>query len=244
MDQVPGRLATLVPDNAIRFLGHPRHTHDFPHLIYVGAGSARITLDNEVVHLGLHESVWLAPGVPHAAKYTPGSLVFGPELSSGTLPPEPVHRLGTVPGVTAVMTAVLGAAPNTADQVKVFRTALDDVLSSLSRPYFALPGPRHPVAVAVARTAAMSPESLDEIAARYGISTRHLQRLFTTETGIAFRQWRVRARLNIAIDRLRRGASVTRAAHASGYETASGLRKALRRESGLDADDFRLGRRN
>ncbi|MGO3325386.1 helix-turn-helix domain-containing protein [Gordonia sp. (in: high G+C Gram-positive bacteria)] len=239
MDQVPGRLATIVPENSIRFLGHDTHSHDEPHLVYVGAGSARLVIDGERVILGTHESVWLAPNVPHSARYSPGSLVLGPMLSPSTLPPEPVHRLGAVPAVTAVMTAILGAAPTTVDEVRVFRAALDDVLTRLVRPFFALPAPTHPVALAVARELPFSAESLDVIAARHRISGRHLQRLFVAETGIAFRQWRVRARLNIAIDRLREGSSVTQAARAAGYETGSGLRKALLREAGCEVDDLR-----
>ncbi|MFC3241254.1 helix-turn-helix domain-containing protein [Gordonia humi] len=138
------------------------------------------------------------------------------------------------------MTAILGAAPSTPEEIQVFRTALDDVLTRLSGPYFALPTPTHPVAASVARELAHSAESLDQIAARHGISGRHLQRLFVAETGIAFRQWRVRARLNVAIGHLRAGRSLTRAAHAAGYETASGLRKALAREVGVDVDDVRV----
>ncbi|MCF8589407.1 AraC family transcriptional regulator [Gordonia liuliyuniae] len=239
MDQVPGRLATIVPENSIRFLGHDTHTHSEPHLVYVGAGSARLAIDGEQVILGVHESVWLAPNVPHSARYSPGSLVLGPILSPSTLPPEPVHRLGSIPAVTAVMTAILGAAPTTDTEVQVFRAALDDVLTRLRGPWFSLPAPTHPVAAAVARELPFSSESLDQIAARHGISGRHLQRIFVSETGIAFRQWRVRARLNVAIGRLREGASVTHAARTAGYETGSGLRKALLREAGIDADALR-----
>ncbi|MBM7366982.1 AraC family transcriptional regulator [Gordonia hydrophobica] len=236
-DHVPGRLAMLAPDTAYRFLGHPRHSHSTPHLIYVVTGSATIDVGGEHVALGAQEAVWLAPNIPHAARYSPGSLVLGPMLSPSTLPPEPVHRLGSIPALTAVMTALVGVAPSTTEQIAVFRSAIDDVLGRVSGPYFALPTPRHPIAAAVAEQAPISTESLDLLAARHGASARHIQRLFVAETGIGFRQWRVRARLNIAINRLRAGASVRRAAHAAGYETASGLKKALHREGGLHIED-------
>ncbi|MFC3241253.1 cupin domain-containing protein [Gordonia humi] len=71
MYQVPGRLATTVPENSIRFLGHATHSHDEPHLVYVASGSARLTIDGEQVCLDAQESVWLAPGVPHSARYSP-----------------------------------------------------------------------------------------------------------------------------------------------------------------------------
>lgn len=233
-EHVPGRLAMLAPETAYRFLGHPRHSHAAPHLVYVVTGSAILDIDGEQVSLGPQEAVWLAPNVPHAARYSPGSLVLGPLLSASTIPPEPVHRLGSIPALTAVMTALVGVAPSTVEQVAVFRSAIDDILGRVAGPHFALPTPRHPVAAAIAAEAPISAESLDRLAARHGTSVRHVQRLFVAETGIPFRQWRVRARLNIAIDRLRAGASVRRAALAAGYETPSGLKKALHREAGLD----------
>lgn len=238
-EQVPGRLAMLAPETAYRFLGHRRHSHSQPHLIYVVTGSATLDVDGERVTLGTQEAVWLAPFVPHAARYAPGSLVLGPLLSPTTLPPERVHRLGSIPALTAVMTALVGVAPTTAEEVAVFRGALDDVLTRLTGPHFALPTPRHPVAAAIAAEAPISAEPLDRLAARHGTSARHVQRLFVAETGIPFRQWRVRARLNIAIDRLRAGASLRRAALASGYATASGLKKALEREGALHVTEVR-----
>ncbi|MBY4571154.1 AraC family transcriptional regulator [Gordonia sihwensis] len=242
-ERVPSRLATLVPDAAPKFLGHGTHSHHLPHLIYVAAGSATLDVAGEQVLLGDQEAVWLAADLPHSARYSPGSLVLGPLLSPTTTPPEPVHRLGSVPALTAVMTGVLGAAPSTAEQVAVFREAIEEVLAGLSGPYFALPMPRHPVAAAIAVEAPLSARPLDELADRHGTSVRHVQRLFVSETGIPFRQWRVRARLNVAIDRLRAGSSVRRAALAAGYETASGLQKALRREAGVDAESIRSVRR-
>lgn len=237
-EQVPGRLAALAPETAYRFLGHATHSHPEPHLIYVVTGSATLEIGGERVFLGTQSAVWLAPGVPHSARYSPGSLVIGPMLSPTTVPPEPVHRLGSPPALTAVMTALLGVAPSTDEQVAVFRQALDEVLTQLAGPHFALPTPQHPVAAAIAAVAPVSTESLDLLAARHGASSRHVQRLFLAETGISFHQWRVRARLNIAIDRLRSGAPPRRAAAAAGYATPSGLKKALRREADLDLADF------
>ena len=241
-EHVPGRLAMLAPEAAYRFLGHHRHSHRLPHVIYVVTGSATLDIDGERVTLAAQEAVWLAPDVPHAARYSPGSLVLGPLLSPTTIPPEPVRRLGSLPALTAVMTALVGIAPSTSEEIAVFRSAIDDVLTQVSGPHFALPTPRHPVAAAIAAEAPISAESLDLLAARHGTSVRHVQRLFLSETGIPFRQWRVRARLNIAIDRLRAGASVRRAALASGYATPSGLKKALHREAGLDVADLRAVR--
>ncbi|MFI7275170.1 helix-turn-helix domain-containing protein [Streptomyces sp. NPDC049879] len=230
-------LTTVVPEHAIRFRGHRSHAHREPHLIHVVAGTADLLVDGRAVRLGTRESLWLAPGVPHSARYAPGSVVLGPLLSPGTVPAQRVQRLGVVPQVTRLMTTVLGAAPATPEQIRPFRAALDVLLRSLGSPYFTLRQPVHPAARAVAR-AAMSDLTLDELAAAQGTSVRHVQRVFREETGMSFSRWRARARLNVAISRLRGGDGLTVAAHLAGYTTRSGLLKALTRETGLPGTHF------
>ncbi|GAA1741850.1 AraC family transcriptional regulator [Aeromicrobium alkaliterrae] len=224
------RLTELVPEHAVRLLGHAEHAHEEPHLIHVVTGAAYLTVDGDPVTLRTHESLWLAPDVPHAARYESGSLVLGPLLHDEDVPPVRVQRLGVVPAVVDVMTTILAVAPRTEEQIADLRTALGEVLRSLRAPHFALVVPTHPVAAAVAREARISSAPLDEIAARHGASSRHVQRLFTEQTGLPFHRWRVHARLNTAIARLRAGESMSRAARAAGYETRSGLLKALTRE--------------
>ncbi|GAA3956485.1 helix-turn-helix domain-containing protein [Gordonia caeni] len=240
MTAVPISLVASDPENALRFLGHREHSHDWPHLIYVVAGTAHLDVDGTAMTLHAHESVWLAPDVPHAARYAPGSLVLGPMLSPGTSPRGRVRRLPPLPELTLVMTAVLGVAPQTEEQITVFRKRLDAVLGALREPLFPLVMPRHPAAAAVARDCIASDSPLAELAADHGLSARQVQRIFVSETGLPFRRWRVRARLNIAGERLHGGSSVGAAGAVAGYGTASGLRKALRREAGIDVADLRL----
>jgi AraC-like DNA-binding protein len=225
-------LTTVVPENSIRFHGHDTHAHPVPHLVHVVTGAAEVVADGQTFRLAAKESLWLAPDVPHSARYTPGSVVLGPFLSPSTLPSGRVQRLGVVPRLTQLMATVLGAAPTTAEQVQPFRSALDALLLSLRGEFFALHVPGHPVARAVAR-AASSGRTLDELATAHRSSVRQVQRNFRAETGMPFSTWRARARLNVAIGRLRAGDSLTVAAHAAGYSTRSGLLKALSRETGL-----------
>ena len=242
MTALPNRLTSRDPEAAVRFLGHDEHTHEVPHLIYVAMGVARITVDDVAMTLHPQESIWLQPHVPHAARYEPGSLVLGPFLNHDFAPPSRMRRLGPIPALTAVMTALQGAPPRDAEEAALFRGQIEAVLAGLSTPLFPLTKPRHPAAATIAQRAVRSPESLDELADSHGLSTRHVQRIFVDETGLPFRRWRVRARLNIAAERLHGGASPQSAAAAASYSTVSGLRKALHREAGLDFDDLRVGR--
>lgn len=224
------RLQHIAPENAIRFIGHDTHSHDAPHLIHVATGSAHLVVDGTQMTLRARESAWLAPHVPHSARYESGSLVLGPLLSPRSTPPTRVLRLGEVPQISAVMTTILGVAPHTPDQVEPLRQALGTVLAELATVHFPQTAPKHPVAATIARAALRSDATLDELAAEHGTSARHMQRVFLAETGVSFARWRVRARLNAAIVRLRGGDRVELVAATVGYRTRSGLVKALRRE--------------
>lgn len=228
-------LARVVPENEIRLRGHAEHAHEVPHLVHVVTGAALVVADGREHALHARESIWLAAQVPHAVRLSEGGMVLGPLLSPGTVPPARVHRLGVVPALTAVLTAVLGAAPATAEQVEPFRAALDEVLRGLDDAWFPLVLPAHPVARSIARDAVRAPGTLDDLAAQHGMSARQVQRVFVQETGLPFSRWRARARVNVAVGRLRGGESLTAAARASGYLTRSGLLRALSRETGVPA---------
>ncbi|WP_219819491.1 AraC family transcriptional regulator [Pseudoclavibacter sp. AY1H1] len=224
------RLQHLEPKHVIRFLGHPTHAHDVPHLIYVAVGIAHLTVDEVSMTLRAQESVWLAAGVPHAARYGEGSLVLGPFLDAEHGPPVPVLKLGVVPAVSTLMMTILGVAPQTRDQVIPLREALGRTLQGLVASHFVLVLPRHPTAARIARAAAASGRTLAELATAEQISVRQIQRVFLEETGLSFQRWRSLARLNIAIARLRGSEPLAQVARGSGYLTRSGLMKALERE--------------
>jgi AraC-like DNA-binding protein len=228
-------LVGVVPEHSIRFLGHNVHEHDEPHLIHIVVGTASLVVDGAPLRLRARENLWLAPRVPHSVRLSEDGVALGPLLSPETSPPERVRRLGIVPALTDVLTTILVAAPATPEQIRPFREALDDVLRGIDGRYFPLVLPVHPVARAIAREA-LSPLTLGELAEARRMSVRHVQRLFQDETGLPFTRWRTRARLNLAIGRLRGGGSLTAAARASGYATRGGLVKAIGRETGLPAE--------
>lgn len=233
-------LLSVVPENAVRFLGHDTHVHEEPHLIHVVSGTADLVVDGRAIRLGPRENLWLAPGVPHSARYSEESVVFGPFLSPHTIPQARVQLLGIVPDLSRIVATILGAGPRTSAEVHRFRVALDEVLNAIQQECFSLVAPQHPAARLVARASvAGNPgdsATLDALAASAGTSPRHIQRLFREETGLSFRSWRTRARLNVAVSQLRGGAPLPVAARAAGFTTRSGLLNALSRETGIARD--------
>jgi AraC-like DNA-binding protein len=232
-------LATVVPDNSVRFIGHETHSHDAPHLVYVVSGTAHLIVERTPVTLQAAESVWLAPHVPHSARYEDGTCVLGPLLEPEASPPGEMLVLGPSAEVGTVITSILVAAPHTEEQIAVFRQALSRALTSHIGCLFTVPEPAHPVVRRLAGEARESWYDLDTLAHRHHMSRRQVQRIFVTETGLTFSQWRTRVRLNGAAQSLLAGQSLSAAAHRSGYSSSAKLLQALSRECQVPQDDLR-----
>jgi AraC-like DNA-binding protein len=80
---------------------------------------------------------------------------------------------------------------------------------------------------------------LDELAKRTGASARTLQRLFRSETGMRFGEWRQRLRMLHAVALLGTGSSVTSAGEHAGYATTSAFIAAFRKLLGATPTQFR-----
>ncbi|WP_430592420.1 helix-turn-helix domain-containing protein [Humidisolicoccus flavus] len=227
-------LASIVPENSVRFLGHDTHEHDEPHLIYVVSGRAHLTVDGIPMSLRRHEAVWLAPHVPHSVKLDDGGMVLGPLLDPQDSPGVPFRPIGAIPALVDLMTTLLGAAPNRDEQIEPFRTAIGRILSRAAKQYFAITAPSHPLVKALARESIRSMLTLEQLALKHRMSPRQVQRVFQDETGLPFARWRTRARLNSAIPFILSGGSLSTAARMAGYSSRAGLIRAISRETGND----------
>lgn len=94
-----------------------------------------------------------------------------------------------------------------------------------------------PIAEAVLADPASSWE-LADWAHRVGAGERTLRRLFRTETGLAFGQWRTKVRVRHAMRLLESGSSVSDAGARSGFASASSFFRAFRRETGWSPTAF------
>jgi AraC-like DNA-binding protein len=105
-----------------------------------------------------------------------------------------------------------------------------------------LPAPRDPRLV---RACALAAERLDEqvrlsrLAVRAGASESTLSRLFGTELGLSYPQWRTNLRLLHAAVLLAGGSPVTETAHRCGWRTASSFIDAFRRAMGQTPGAYR-----
>ena len=83
-------------------------------------------------------------------------------------------------------------------------------------------------------------DRLEEVARHARASAATLARLFRSETGMTFNQWRTRVHRVESIERLARGASVTEAALDLGYGSTSRFVHMFRSNLGVSPGRYRL----
>jgi AraC-like DNA-binding protein len=113
--------------------------------------------------------------------------------------------------------------------------ALDEIARASDLP-LRLPMPqdrRLQRVVAAVLSAPQSDRSLEDLAAAAGASSRTLARLFRTETGLSFRQWRQQARMAEAVKALTRGTSLAKAAATAGYASVPAFGATFRAVFGM-----------
>jgi len=120
--------------------------------------------------------------------------------------------------------------------------ALDEIARATILP-LSLPTPRDPRllrAVAALRANPADPRHLENLADIAGASSRTLARLFRSETGLTFRQWRQQARMAEAMGALCTGATPARATALAGYAGQPAFGAAFRNSFGMAPGQARL----
>lgn len=80
--------------------------------------------------------------------------------------------------------------------------------------------------------------TLDDWSATLHIHVKTIQRLFSRELGMTFGEWRQRARLLFALERLAAGSTVIDVALALGYESPSAFAAMFRRQFGMSPSQY------
>ncbi len=224
----------------------PRHQHPWGQLVYAIRGTLRIVTPCAVWLAPPTRAVWLPPDRPH-------EILMAGEAALRTLYIDPVTA-APLPSTEAVLEVapllrelilhilsigMLG--PGIAAQERLAALLID--LLVMARPQdLSLPLPRTQSALAIADALQRDPagaESLASLARAAGASLRTLQRRFPAETGLTLDAWRQKARLLQAVAALGGGASVTRAALDSGYDSPSAFITAFKRQFGVTPGRYR-----
>jgi len=221
------------------------HSHPRGHIILTQAGAywAVTPEGNWLVPSG--QALWIPPFVHHEV-FSHGTvsarMIFVDPAYTDSLP----SRCGTV-RVSPLLSQLIERAmeygndyPPKSAATRLAQVMLDELAAMEIAPLL-IPISKEPrLARAVERLIAdpASSVGIDELAQGTGASARTLARLFRSETGMTFSQWRTRLRLVESIERLARGATVSEVAFDLGYGSVSGFVYMFRSNMGFPPGDY------
>ena len=201
------------------------HAHDWHQLIYASAGIMTVSTDAGMWVVPPQWAIWAPAGVQHAIRFT-GATSF----ATLYLRPSDWDDLPAASCVVSVSPLLRELILRACDEGMLDRrdvlhhataVLIVDSFRTQSVPALGLPSPTSAVLRQVAEACARDDADSAAIARRFGLGVRTLERRFLAETGMAFGQWRRRARFLEALKLLAQGAAVKQVAAATGYRSAS-----------------------
>ncbi|MEP6495521.1 MAG: helix-turn-helix transcriptional regulator [bacterium] len=213
----------------------PSHTHAWGQLIYAASGVTSVQTEHGSWVAPPRWAVWAPAGVTHAMRFS-GST----SLETLYLRPDRWDALPSRSGVITVsplLRALIQRAVEIGmlDEREPTHVAMAELivheLHTHPAPGLDLPLPKGAVLRRVADHVAETPadrSSHTELAARFGIGRRSLERGFEVETGLSLGRWRRQARLLYALRLLGAGGAVKQVALEAGFQSPSAFVAAFR----------------
>ncbi|MCE9523212.1 MAG: helix-turn-helix domain-containing protein [Alphaproteobacteria bacterium] len=201
------------------------HAHDWHQLIYAAAGVMTVTADRGLWIVPPQWAIWAPSGVRHAIRFSGAS-----SFATLYLRPSDWSDLPAASCVVSVSPLLRALILRACEEGMLDRrdavqqataTLIVDCFRTQSVPALGLPAPTSEVLRRVAEACVHDDAGSAEIARRFGLGVRTLERRFLAETGMAFGQWRRQARFLEALKLLAQGAPVKQVAAATGYRSAS-----------------------
>lgn len=218
--------------------GHRFHTHvhDEHQLVWAPVGVLTVEIRSSYWVLPPTLALWVPAGTPHATSATRPTVMQGVYMPVAGCPVG--WERPTVVSVGSLLRSLLQHLDRD-DLDAGERSRAEAVVFDLLRPVevatIEVPMPTDDRAAAVARALIADPcdeRGIEHWGRTVGASARTLTRLFTTETGMNFAQWRTQVKLRASLGHLASGMSVTAVAGAVGYRSASAFVAAFRDATG------------
>jgi len=215
------------------------HAHPWGQLIYAAEGVMRVHIADQFWIVPPERAIWAPAQTRHEiwakGTFAMRTLYLAPRL--GTLLAPEFRALDVSPLLRELLLDIVraGMLDGTLPVHRRLIGVLIDQLRSTAVLPLSLKMPKDRRARAIAERLQREPSdntALPELARQAGASARTLQRIFQTETGLCFVEWRRRLRLLHGVALLGAGASVTQAGFESGYASTSSFIAAFRGEFG------------
>lgn len=219
--------------------GFDLHRHEEDQLAWMASGSVEVSVGTDRWHLRRDHAAWIPTGVLHEMRFTePGELVSA--YIDQRHRPSPTGwsraRVLSLDPLGGALLRYLAAEGRSEVRRQESFALLRDLVAeaAVSREVVALPQDARARAIAVALLAAPDDDrDLEQWAAEVGVSAKTIARAFLSDTGRTFREWRVRARLHVAVGLLVQGEPVHAVALAVGYDSVSSFISAFRLRFGV-----------
>ncbi|HEV3356653.1 MAG TPA: helix-turn-helix transcriptional regulator [Pseudonocardiaceae bacterium] len=230
--------AVLVGDFAVpRGRWFDWHQHPEHQLAWAATGVALVRIGERTWVLPPGRALWIPAGVVHTTGASVAMNLRSLYLDPGRCPLN--WALPTVIAVPALLRELivhLGDPALPAPARLRAESVLFDLLAPVPTTALEVPDPKDTRLRPI--TAALRADPTDERTLAgwgqlVGASARNLARLFVTETGMTFGQWRTQLRLQAALPLLADGMAVGRVAGRVGYATPSAFVAAFRRAVGV-----------
>lgn len=238
MDDAPRQVAVMAAtfDASYRI---PLHIHRRGQLLYAVSGIMRVETAEAAWIVPPARALWLPPQWPHSVtmrSHVEMRTIYIDAVGCQSLPQQPA--LAEISGLLRELILALLEEPVDYDESgrggSVSRLILTE-LARLQERRLAVPMPRDPRALRVARTLLDNSSidfDLDRWAGQVGASRRTLARIFRSDTGLGFAEWRAWLRAIDGLARLSDGASVAETAAAVGYASPSAFSAMIHRTFG------------
>ena len=214
------------------------HSHNYDQLLYAAQGLMRVETQAGFWVTPSLRAVWIPAGIVHRkinlAPLTFCTLYMLPEAAKM---PEHCHVVSVSPLLRELIVE-MSRQPSDYDptgQAGHLLALLLDRLRGAPAESLYLPLPAEPRIRALVERLLEEPSDptgLEALAREAGASPRTMARLFEAETGMGFRDWRQRLRLQVALARLAEGEPVTSVAFAVGYDSPSAFIAMFRKVMG------------
>lgn len=215
------------------------HDHDWAQIIYAARGVMQVEARSQVWTIPPLRALWMPAGVVHHLQFCSETkmrtVYLHPSLVRGVHDDIRVISVSTLLRELILEVVRIGMLRR---ENRLHRSLADVLVNQLMAARDAglsLPLPRDPRALAVADRVIAAPGDhtpLSQLSDEAGASARTIERIFAEETGVSFGRWRQQARLQLAVERLAAGESVTNVALDCGYESTSAFVEMFKKAMG------------
>ena len=221
------------------------HHHPWAQVAYCASGLIRVTVDSAGAYttylLPPSRAVWIPPGAQHAVSVVETAQIRTVYLDPSATPPgwQGCRVLMVSTLMRELIHALEASQPGERDDL-LMRLTLDE-LTHADTQALGLPLPRDKRLRSLCESVLLAPgerATLAEWASDIGASERTVARLFRTELGTSYQQWRQQAVLAHALPMLARGVPVSQVGAASGYTSDSAFSAMFKAAMGQSPSHF------